>query len=301
LILRKWSILFLITFMALNAVAEVTFVPLRHAPPGADGEYYTYRPDAARVADYAPISPADLNALAPAQLKSYTQEQLDQLYFRLPSGPAPVGDFKTTILVKNPLMQAIQAKLLESVTNQGLFKGLVRKALVKVLCQGREGLECVADYLWKGKRFYPPTADGTLEMRNTVPTRMSESLLLNSVGLGVLAAPLSQARVETFAGEKKMMLFPANVYCGLSLIDARRESLIIDYAYGDDFQPFFPQVDGIVGRNGLGLRDEIRMIRPGLYLGRAYSDKIFLLNFILESVSPQNPGGNRCWSGNSWQ
>ena len=29
------------------------------------------------------------------------------------------------------------------------------------------------------------------------------------------------------------------------------------------------------------MRDEIRMIRPGLYLGRAYLDRGFALNFTL--------------------
>src|SRR4029077_12946181 len=32
---------------------------------------------------------------------------------------------------------------------------------------------------------------------------------------------------------------------------------------------------------GMGIRDEIRMIRPGFYLGRAYANGIYLLTFSL--------------------
>ena len=31
--------------------------------------------------------------------------------------------------------------------------------------------------------------------------------------------------------------------------------------------------DALAGRNGLRIRDEIRMIRPGFYLGRAYANQ----------------------------
>ena len=48
--------------------------------------------------------------------------------------------------------------------------------------------------------------------------------------------------------------------------------------------------DALAGRNGLRIRDEIRMIRPGFYLGRAYANKIFLLNFILYNSEVADAG-----------
>ena len=39
--------------------------------------------------------------------------------------------------------------------------------------------------------------------------------------------------------------------------------------------------DRLAGRNGFAVRDEVRMVRPGLYLGRAYLNRVFLLNFTL--------------------
>jgi hypothetical protein len=37
----------------------------------------------------------------------------------------------------------------------------------------------------------------------------------------------------------------------------------------------------LVGKDGLMIRDEIRMVRPGFYLGRAYFGTLFGLNFTL--------------------
>jgi hypothetical protein len=294
--------LFLMLVTGSAAFAGIKFVPLRQAPAGQDGEYFMYRPDAARVESSAPLTVGDRQGISAALLKGYTQEQLDQLYFRLGSGPIPTGDFNGTILVKNTLVQAIEGKLIDSFTSQGLISGLVRKAILKFLCQSQDGLECIGGYLWKGKHFYPPAADGGVELRNAIPMFVRDPIGLRLANLEGFIAPLQKARVDKFNGSDFMMLFPANVYCGISLIDARRESIVIDYAYGDDYKPFIPEVDGIAGRDGKGIRDEIRMVKPGLYLGRAYADKIFLLNFVLEAARPSaQDWSNRCWSGNSWQ
>jgi hypothetical protein len=76
-------------------------------------------------------------------------------------------------------------------------------------------------------------------------------------------------------------LFPAKLYCGQSLLDGRRESIIIDYAFTDDIDGYRELPDFLAGRRGFKVRDEIRMVRPGFYLGRAYMDRVFVLNFVL--------------------
>jgi hypothetical protein len=103
------------------------------------------------------------------------------------------------------------------------------------------------------------------------------------------------------------LLFPAKLYCGQSLLDGRRESVIIDYAYSDELPGYQANPDALAGRNGLRVRDEIRMVRPGLYLGRAYVSKAFLLNFVLynEEVAAAGldgflrgePVAEDCWPG----
>ena len=73
------------------------------------------------------------------------------------------------------------------------------------------------------------------------------------------------------------LFFPAKVYCGQSLLDARRESIIVDYDYSDEIEDYRASPNSLAGRGGLKIRDEIRMIRPGFYLGRAYTNRMFLL------------------------
>ena len=82
-------------------------------------------------------------------------------------------------------------------------------------------------------------------------------------------------------GRGSSLLFPAKIYCGQSLLDARRDSVIVDYSYNDDINGYRKSPDLLAGRGGLRIRDEIRMVRPGLYLGRAYANRAFLLNFTL--------------------
>ena len=54
-----------------------------------------------------------------------------------------------------------------------------------------------------------------------------------------------------------------------------QESIIIDYFYTDEIPGYRERPDFLAGRRGLQVRDEIRMVRPGFYLGRAYIGKIF--------------------------
>ena len=53
--------------------------------------------------------------------------------------------------------------------------------------------------------------------------------------------------------------------------------------------------DFLAGRDGLAVRDEIRMVRPGFYLGRAYLGKVFLLNFTLynKAIAERDGAGIR--------
>jgi hypothetical protein len=104
------------------------------------------------------------------------------------------------------------------------------------------------------------------------------------------------------------LLFPAKLYCGQSLLDSRRESIIIDYAFNDEIAGYRERPDFLAGRRGLKIRDEIRMVRPGFYLGRAYMGHVFLLNFTLynEQVAESANSGDfmktgvvaeDCWQG----
>ncbi|HTO47695.1 MAG TPA: hypothetical protein VML91_08635, partial [Burkholderiales bacterium] len=123
--------------------------------------------------------------------------------------------------------------------------------------------------LWKGKVFYR----NDRLLRN----RIEDLVLLKPI----IDGDLSTIQKITVDGKDQWLLFPAKLYCGQSLLDSRRESVIIDYAFTDEIPGYRQRPDFLAGRNGLAVRDEIRMVRPGFYLGRAYTGKVFLLNFTL--------------------
>ena len=108
-------------------------------------------------------------------------------------------------------------------------------------------------------------------------------------------------------GKDAWLLFPAKLYCGQSLLDARRESIIVDYFFTDEIPGYLEKPDFLAGRRGARVRDEIRMVRPGFYLGRAYLDRVFGLNFTLYNKAIAERDGEAflktgqvnedCWSG----
>lgn len=198
------------------------------------------------------------------------QERLDRLYACLRAGPIPNGMMNGTVVLA-------QGGNFDSFGKIAASLGFpVNKDLVKKF----------AETLWQGKHFYK-----------------AEGHLLNMMGpnvLPILGHPI--------AGQ---MRFPAKLFCGQSLLDSRRESIIIDYAFTDDIKEiegkpaYDDNIDWIAGgttktgKAGLGVRDEMRMIHPGLYLGRAAMQRAFVLNFILQAPgnTPPDFGPDTCWNG----
>ena len=157
-------------------------------------------------------------------------------------------------------------------------------------------LEHIGEFIWKGKVFY--RSEGVL--RNRI-----EDLHTLKPIVGPDVERIKKLDVD---GKDAWLLFPAKLYCGQSLLDGRRESVIIDYAFTDDLPGYREMPDVLAGREGLEIRDEIRMVRPGFYLGRAYMKKVFALNFSLynrEVADKESPSfvssgtiNEDCWVGN---
>ena len=155
-------------------------------------------------------------------------------------------------------------------------------------------VETLGETLWRGKVFYRD--------ERVLRNRIEDLSLLKQAGLVE-----SDPKKITFGGKETWLLFPAKLYCGQSLLDARRESIIIDYFFTDEIPGYQEKPDFLAGRRGLRVRDEIRMVRPGFYLGRAYLDKVFLLNFTLynkdiaerdgEAFVKSGQVSQDCWTG----
>ncbi|MBI3897763.1 MAG: hypothetical protein HY308_05620 [Gammaproteobacteria bacterium] len=221
------------------------------------GDGYSAKPDFAEIEHQYPLSLKDLEKITPENLAVLDQEQVDQIYARLTAGPIPDGAFDGNLFF--PKGTSGERRLTEIIG--GIAGRVVEFKASK--------LETIGRTLWKGKVFY----------RN-------DRLLRNRIDDLTLIKPLIQGDTSTLDtitvnGKTAWLLFPAKLYCGQSLLDARRESIIIDYAYSEELPGYRERPDFLAGRHGLMIRDEIRMIHPGFYLGRAYAGKVFLLNFTL--------------------
>ncbi len=106
--------------------------------------------------------------------------------------------------------------------------------------------------------------------------------VIKRLGVGLWRGKIFFPESETLTNRLGLITrFPANVYCGQSLLDTRSESVVLDYTYADNISGYNPIIDWMMARKGLGVRDEIRMVKPGLYIGRAYIQNAFALNFFL--------------------
>lgn len=250
------------------------------------GNDYASKPDFADLEHRLPLSPTQLMTLTPQNVLALDQEKIDQIYGRLTAGPIPDGAYDGDLSFPKGISGT---KRLGEVV--GGVKGWAADLeLTKLTLLGRQ--------LWKGKVFY-----------------RDQRVLRNRIDdLGLFADffpdPADAAEVKRLAAEhptKEEQYFPAKLYCGQSLLDSRRESVIIDYAFTDEIEGYRKVPDKLAGREFLVVRDEIRMVRPGFYLGRAYMAGAFILNFTLYNKTLADAGSDAflkgqyppedCWVG----
>jgi hypothetical protein len=247
--MRRWHQLAAVLGLAALTVASCRggTPPIRFAPPGTDREPLRR--------DFA-LTDAERLALTPASIKQLTQAQVDQIYLRLSSGPIPDGPFRGDLFF--PRDTDRQARLRD-------VAGPLPGALAHLAALQAESL---GRMFWRGKVFFKP--QGVL--RNRI-----EDLLI----LKPLIGDTSTIQRLTFDGQTTWLLFPAILSCGESRFDPAVPSTIIDYSQGAKVEGYREIPDKSAGPDALNIRDEVRMIRPGFYLGRAYFGPRFGLNFTL--------------------
>ena len=221
--------------------------PIRFAPAGTD---------AARLRSEYALTEAERRALTPQAFRNLTQEQVDQIYKRLASGPIPDGPFRGDLFfprdTRRPRAHPRSGR-----------SGAAPAAHIAAM-----RAEHLGRALWKGKVFF--RSQGIL--RN----RIEDLLLLRPIINDSDTIPKL-----TFDGETTWLLFPAQLSCGTSRLDPTRPSVAIDYARGPKIEGYREIPDRLAGPEGLNIFDEVRIVRRGLYLGRAYFGERFALNFTL--------------------
>jgi hypothetical protein len=294
------------------AQVDIPFAPLRDDQlKDPENPTKVFRVDLARVERVAPLTREHRMRLTPENIKNFTQEEIDQIYGRLTAGPIPdgvhAGDLffargegadEASLTPEQRMERRLRPRLEEIVGGiEGRFVG--RKL---------ELIEDIGRVLWKGKAFFREER----VLRNLI----ADALILRPLIDDLASVP--RVRIERRGALARLiprdevwLLFPAKLHCGQSLLDARRESVIIDYLYADEIQGYRASPDSLATRGGLRIRDEIRMVRPGFYLGRAYANRMFLLNFIVYDEAAMERDGasfaaggaiaEDCWPGEQGQ
>ena len=235
--------------VALSNACHATMPSVRFAPPGTD---------VAKLRSEFPLNDQERLALTPDGMRALTQDQVDQIYLRLQSGAIPDGPFRGDLFF--PRDRDGHARISDLAEPAPALPLLAHIGAMRAEHFGR--------IFWKGKAFF--RSQGIL--RN----RIEDIALLKPVFDDAETIPKI-----TFDGQTTWLLFPAKLSCGTSRLDSTRPSTVIDYARGSEVEGFRPVPDKLAGPEGLNIRDEVRIIRPGFYLGRAYFGERFALNFTL--------------------
>lgn len=254
-------------------------------------EPYASKMSLARVEHEYPLSIEDRMEITPENLAVLSQEQVDQIYARLTAGPIPDGAFEGGLFF--PKGSSGKSRLVEVI--KGDKEGLKVKLRGLVVKRKMRKIEALGHVLWKGKVFYKDER----VLRNRIEDLAALKPLIDG---SILDIP--KINVDH---KDAWLMFPAKLYCGQSLLDGRRESIIIDYAFTDEIEGYRQRPDYLAGRNAFQVRDEIRMVRPGFYIGRAYLQRFFVLNFTLynKKIAKQSKDNflkksavtEDCWSG----
>ena len=203
-----------------------------------------------------PLGADHLKLLDQQNIESFNQDQIDQIYARLHAGPIPDGPYHGSFFFADGGNFRSIADVIGGLRGAGM--NLKLDLLTKV-----------GEMLWQGKVFYRDSR----ELRNIIDREQVVSALFG--------VSTDEMRIEQIFGKQVALLFPAKLYIGDSQLDARRPSVIIDYDETAQIDGYIEKIDRLVGKDGLKIRDEIRMLRPGFYLGRAYFGTLFGLNFTL--------------------
>lgn len=269
-----------VVILAVIAVAALAWWWIRSR---VDVRFASDGMDFARLEHEYPLSREEREWFTPERLAAYSQEQVDQVYGRLTAGPIPDGAYDGDLFF--PRGTDGEARLAE------IIAGHLQSRIANLGVRKTEGL---GRLLWKGKVFY-----------------RDQRLLRNRIEDLAILAPLTGGNTDgieklSVNGRDTFLLFPARLHCGQSLLDGRRESVIIDYAFTDELPGYRESPDALGGRHGFRIRDEIRMVRPGFYLGRAYMNRVFALNFTLHNRDAEAAGqadfrsgrvAEDCWTG----
>ena len=201
------AIWFALILVSVNANAKI---PESLAKAAAQNEIKDYRKktDLARAERVLNLSSKELAGIEFEDLKRMNQEQLDQLYASISSGPIPSTiidkphiDFMGEVLSRKNSVQHIEASILGKLSEKGKSASLAVKLVKGIFCEKSDSLiDCMAEFIWSGKRFYKPTPQGDVQLRNGINPILKGIPAGDDKNLQALREKLSKIPTDSFYG-----------------------------------------------------------------------------------------------------
>jgi hypothetical protein len=259
------SLLVVLAMLVMAGDCRTGTPPIRFAPAGTD---------AARLRSDFALTATERESLTADSLRTLTQDQIDQIYLRLDPGQMPDGPFRGDLFFPRG------GNRHAAVGDLGVSLPARLSAIAAM------PIEQLGRALWKGKVFF-----------------RSQGVLRNRIDdLAILKPIIKDAGTIprlTFDGETTWLLFPAQISCGASLLEPAHRAIVIDYSKGPTIEGYREIPDSLAGADALDIHDEVRLVKAGLYLGRAYFKGRFGLNFTLlkpgaDAAGAAAGGGGDC-------
>lgn len=166
-----------------------------------------FRLDFARVEHEFPLSRADLMKITSENLAVLSQEQVDQIYGRLTAGPIPDGQYLGGLFFARG--ESLRSRLEEIV---GGLEG-------RIISVNIDLLERIGGLIWKGKEI---KRDGRI-LRNMIEDFAVLGIAVDNPNtVPKTTIPRDGPLRRLIPKDEVFLLFPAKIYCGQSLLDARR-------------------------------------------------------------------------------
>jgi len=249
-------------YLFLSAIGACTILGCRSAPPAI--RFAPLGTDATRLRTEYALTDTERLALTPDAFRRLTQDQVDQIYKRLSSGAIPDGPFRGDLFFPRDR------------DGNAHIRDLADTSLPLAANIAALRAEQAGRMFWRGKVLF--------RSQGLVRNRIEDLAILKPI-----VTDASTVAKLTFDGQTTWLLFPATLACGASRFDTR-PSILIDYSRTAQLAGYRRVPDQLAGPEGLNIFDEIRIVRPGLYLGRSYFGSRFALNFtLLDPAVTPNP------------
>lgn len=145
---------------------------------------YSWKPDQAFLQNKFPLSEPMRRAISAEDFEKMTQEEIDQIYIRLTSGPILPGEYRGKIVFNGTFSEKIQDFLERKISSNSKLVTMLKTLFDEKVCSTPANsdaksnyVKCIGEMLWAGKKIYAPTEEYPIfTLRNGIAPLAAEAV-----------------------------------------------------------------------------------------------------------------------------